>query len=142
MGFSTLGRGHAASQLLSLPRPRQVWEPGRADGSLLPRHGGAEGKGGAVAIVGMTWVHLAHCWPAKLVPVHAALLEVTGKGITYADNPGETAPPIENTQAAWPRTKGGPHLVTLSDAMCDGLQLRHDLLILEVIREGFRPLLQ
>jgi hypothetical protein len=90
MGFSILGRGHAASQLLSLPRPRQVWEPGRADRWLLPRHGGAEGKGRAMAIVEMTQVHLAHCWPAKLVPVHATLLE---KGPRIRIFHVETAPP-------------------------------------------------
>lgn len=60
----------------------------------------------------------------------------------HDDIPVETALPLKTTQAAWPRTRGGPHLVTLSDAVRDGLQLRHDLLILEVVREGLRPLLQ
>lgn len=33
-----------------------------------------------MAIVGMTQVHLVYCWPAKLLPVYAALWEVTRKG--------------------------------------------------------------
>lgn len=70
--------------------------------------------------------------------MRATLLEVTRKGTIYEDIPVRNAPihPTQNTQAAW------SHLITLSDTVCDGLQLRHGLLVLEIIREGLRPLLQ
>lgn len=46
-----------------------------------------------MAIVGMAQVHLVYCWPAKLLAVHATLLEVTREGIIYEDIPVENAPP-------------------------------------------------
>lgn len=90
----------------------------------------------------MMLVPPAHCWPAKLLSVGATLLQVTGKGTTQADIPAETAPATKNTQEAWQMTKGGPHLIALSDAVRDGLQLSHGLFVLEVVREGLCPLLQ
>lgn len=87
-------------------------------------------------------VHPAHGWPAKLLSVGSTLLQVTGKGTAYADIPAETAPATKNTQEAWQRTKGGPHLIALSDPVCNGLQFSHGLFILEVVREGLCPLLQ
>lgn len=135
---SRLGARKGRQALISLTTPHSTYPMPRRRWGLGSFHTVRMKSGPLLKVTHMQRVprvSMAFCWPRQERGPNGATQQspyggVSGKGTTYRAVPKSSS-----------RVEGGPHLVTLCDPVGDGLQFSHGLLVLEVIGEGFCPLL-